>query len=534
MPPPPVADQATALPANASGVWFGIYPAVDFNAGLGSRVDGNTVRQVRWYFDSEFIALPKAGMALASLGHGVSALADLATWLSRPRPAGLESYPALVWVAAPHLIAQARIDPRAMRLLAPDGSWKVILAPQLPLNRSYFDGASAAWFAQRPLRVRGRVGANGVVVRTFWPKDFRLPLDARRMERAEPPVTPEAMRALVQAEPKGGAASPFSASLLWHRGTANYAVPAGRSVVALIVNGAQGDDDEAHGGHFALVTGRTAPDGSIADWLVNNFYSLDSESEKGIIAAPVPLDNYLADLNSGQGYYRPSAMLVAVLANDSAALLLQSALNRIYAQFYRHQIVYDHAAMNCAGISVDVLRALGLPVPVRGAAAPLRAALGLPWLMLKQRSVAKACTIYDYLTEDQTRLLPGAAFEEIGASLVRLACAPASAPTASLASLIAATVEGLFFLRFPQFPSGRPLGDAPVVTPFEYRARLPADPAAAQIIPLPPRPFPAELRDEDLLPAPSRRSERALTAWAAVSVVGLPWLMLRAWRARKT
>jgi hypothetical protein len=77
-------------------------------------------------------------------------------------------------------------------------------------------------------------------------------------------------------------------------------VPPGRAVLALVINGAQGDDDEAHAGHFALVTGRTREDGAIGDWLVNNFYALDSESEKGILAAPVPLDNYLADLNSGQ------------------------------------------------------------------------------------------------------------------------------------------------------------------------------------------------------------------------------------------
>ena len=84
-------------------------------------------------------------------------------------------------------------------------------------------------------------------------------------------------------------------------------------MLAFIVNGAQGDDDEAHAGHFAIVTGRIADDGAIGDWLVNNFYTLDAESEKGIIAAPVPLDNYLADLNSGQAYYRPSHLLVAVL-----------------------------------------------------------------------------------------------------------------------------------------------------------------------------------------------------------------------------
>ena len=57
-------------------------------------------------------------------------------------------------------------------------------------------------------------------------------------------------------------------------------------MLAFMVNGAQGDDDEAHAGHFALVTGRTQEDGAIGDWLVNNFYALDSESEKGILAAP--------------------------------------------------------------------------------------------------------------------------------------------------------------------------------------------------------------------------------------------------------
>jgi hypothetical protein len=92
-----------------------------------------------------------------------------------------------------------------------------------------------------------------------------------------------------------------------------------------MLNGAQGDDDEAHGGHFALMTGRVGAQGAIDDWLVNNFYTLDSESEKGIIAAVVPLDNYLGDLNSGQAWYRPSYMLVASLKDGRTAEHLQSA-----------------------------------------------------------------------------------------------------------------------------------------------------------------------------------------------------------------
>ncbi len=128
-------------------------------------------------------------------------------------------------------------------------------------------------------------------------------------------------------------------------------------------DGAQGDDDEAWGGHFALATGRLPADGRLSDLLVANFYSLDVESEKGILAAPVPLDNYLGDLNSGQAWYRPSYVMLAILREPRAIDLVQGALNRIYLQFWRRQINYRHSTMNCASISVDTLRALGWALP---------------------------------------------------------------------------------------------------------------------------------------------------------------------------
>ena len=87
--------------------------------------------------------------------------------------------------------------------------------------------------------------------------------------------------------------------------------------------------------------------GAINDWITNNFYTLDAESEKGIIAAMLPLDNYLADLNSGQAWYRPSYLIVAVLKRERVASQVQGALERTYNQFYRHQLLYDHATMNC-------------------------------------------------------------------------------------------------------------------------------------------------------------------------------------------
>jgi hypothetical protein len=70
-------------------------------------------------------------------------------------------------------------------------------------------------------------------------------------------------------------------------------------------------------------------------------------------------------------------MLVAVLCSDRAPALLQAGLNRVYNQFWRHQLVYQHASMNCASISVDVLRVLGWDIPVRGPTSRLVAA-GLP------------------------------------------------------------------------------------------------------------------------------------------------------------
>ncbi|MET0918548.1 MAG: hypothetical protein ABWY07_09040, partial [Burkholderiales bacterium] len=294
----------------------------------------------------------------------------------------------------------------------------------------------------------------------------------------------------------------------------------------------QGDDDEAHAGHFALVTGRTREDGAIGDWLVNNFYALDNESEKGILAAPVPLDNYLADLNSGQGWYRPSQLLVLVLADDRAAALVQGALNRVYNQFWRHQLAYRHATMNCTGISIDVLRSMGWDVPARGPASRIVAALGFPYFAAKERSVAKARIAFDYLNEDQTRLMPAPAFEECGAAALGLVISEAAAGARSgpLARMLTEDMEAIAFVRLPQFPSSRAFGDAPVVTPWEFQSRLPSDPRLKQIIPVPTRPFPEELRDPDLIEGKRPRSFYATAIWGIVLVTGIANIVLFLWK----
>ena len=161
----------------------------------------------------------------------------------------------------------------------------------------------------------------------------------------------------------GGAKSAYSNRLVWQRQPGAASQWQGKPVLAVMLNGAQGDDDEAYGGHFAIATGTMGPRGEFADWIVNNFYGLDAYGEKGILAAPVPMDNYLADLNSGQSYYRPSYMLVAVLNNARTATAYQGGVQRLYNQYYRHDIAYDGALNNCAGLSMDVFDALGWHIP---------------------------------------------------------------------------------------------------------------------------------------------------------------------------
>jgi hypothetical protein len=100
--------------------------------------------------------------------------------------------------------------------------------------------------------------------------------------------------------------------------------------------------------------------------------------------------------------------------------------------------------------------------------------------------------------------------------------------------MLAQDLESLLFLRVPQIPSSRAWGNYPIVTAWEYTARIPSDPDALQIIPVPPRPFPQRLRDPDLLPPVRRRGERALAVWAVLSVVGIPWLLCRWWRMKNS
>lgn len=501
-----------APPGYAPSDRIGPYPASDFLATTG---DVSSIAPApKVYFASEWIAVPRDGVPVSGFARGVSAGEDVRSWSATPASADVPgARPPLVWIAAPERVRGARLSPDAATVAIGGHVHPLALVPRLALNRSWFDASSAAFFASRTVALRGRWLGGSFEARTLWPEDFRLDEDAQHAPLPAGGDPALGLRALVRAD-DGGARAPFATRLLWER-TGAPRPWAGRSALVVMLNGAQGDDDEAWGGHFALGTGRIGPDGALGDILVDNFYSLDIVSEKGILAAPVPLDNYLADLNSGQAWYRPSAMLVAILAGDAAGALVQGALNRVYSQFWRHQLPYRHSVTNCTGISVDTLRALGWNVPANDASAAdvALAWLSVPWTLATERSVAQARVAFEYLMQDRTRLFPAVAFETVGGELLRLAAEGAGEGSSTIERLVARDVEALLFVHVPQLPSSRAMGSWPVVSTAEYHGKVPRDPRDRQIVPVPPRPFPAALRDTDLLPEPRPPSDLPLAAW---------------------
>ena len=509
---------------------YGLFPADDFRLATGECADCATIPQALWFFRHESIAVPRPGLPLAGFDPSLRTVDDLQRWNALTPPGTALDYPALVWVGAPQVIDSARLDPNGKQLHAAGATVEFSLAPRLASNRSWYNEESAAFLSRRELRLRGTMAADGTgfVARSIWPADFRLDPAAPLQPVA---ASPQALRDFVRSEPAGGAQSGFATRLIWQRDPAAAKQRAGRPLIGVMLNGAQGDDDEAHAGHFGLVTGRVGEQGQMHDWLVANYYTLDAESEKGIIAALLPIDSYLADLNSGQAWYRPSYMLVATLRDERTAAHLSSALARVFNQFYRHQFVYQHAAANCTGISVSTLRAIGWQVPVMGAISWLKAIVGLPAVALSSGSLSKGKAIFDYFSEDQTRLFPAQAFEQVGADLLQLVSGQSTRELTIYEALLKEDVEEILLLRIPQLPSSRVWGNYPVASVDEYRSRLPQDPAKQQIIPVGPRPFPPGLKDPAAPEMKPLRSDYAVAAYAA-GLLLLGGFALRAWWRR--
>jgi hypothetical protein len=452
-------------------------------------------RQALWYFENEVIAVPGDGMAVSAFTPGTHRRRDVAGWSMTPHAEKL-AYPSVTWIGAPSILEGAVMMPGARRVRTVAGSeLDIELVPKLATNLSYANGATAAYFAGREVRLRGQIGGTSekavFVTRTIWPGDFAF--DPVGLQ-SQPLQEPSDLTAFVRAT--GNEAGKIETRLLWERHPGQPRDWRRKPVLGFVLNGAQGDDDESLGGHFAIATGRIGERGEWSDWAVNNFYNLDSVSEKGIVAATLPMDNYLMDLNSGQQYYRPSWMLVAVLNNARTAAAFQGGVQRIMNQLYRHDFQYRHASANCAGISIDVFDSLGWKIPTRGPTAPLKSLAAYAYVAARDGSLRSGRNIYDYLNEEQIRLLPAVAFEAAGLDLLRIV-----GPTGRQGSLtgyerqLRSDVDAVFLVRIPQVPSSRATGSAPVFSFDEFRARVPANQADWKIVPVPARPFPAALRD---------------------------------------
>lgn len=503
--------------------WLGLYPTDRFRLATGHCKDCLASKQALWYFNDDMLAVARG--EAAGYAPRLRAQDDVKAWLAEGGGKPRDVPPPLLWIGSPH-VAEGRLLPDGHLLRAGVAApLPVALTPKLSTNRSYADASSLAFFADGEVKARGAMREDRFVIRTLWPKRYAMPAAAA----SQPLAAGETLESLVRAG-HGGARSAYATRTLWRRDGGTQALPlAGKPVLAFVLNGAQGDDDEAYGGHFAVATGRFGMAGEWDDWLVNNFYSLASVSEKGIIASMLPMDAYMGDLNSGQAWYRPSYLLVAVLKEQRAPALYQEAISRVFNHFYRQDFHYRHASANCAGISVATLRTLGWDIPRLGGESPLKAAVALPYMALKEASLASGQSAYDYLKTERTELLPFAAFNTIGEDLLgRLA---AGVGKVGLEAQLAADLEALLFVRMPQFPSSRAFGSDPVLSLREYQQRAPANRADWRIVPVAPRPFPASLQDAGAPKEPRPPSAMATWIWAGVAIAsaaaGLAGLVAR-------
>jgi len=452
--------------------FIGLLPTENFRLRKGkcASLDGEAN-----YFQNELIAVPKDGMEVSGFSRGVGRKTDVANWAatSRSKPLAL---PSLVWIGSPSILLDAYVMPGG-RFLTSDGSeLNVKLVPPLATNRSYFNRVTAEYFEGRRVRMRGTVetvdGRLLFVARTIWPTDFNFDIHSLTSEplRGWGELT-ELMRQPI------GQKTGVDSRVLWERHPCQKRDWQRKPVLAIVLNGAQGDNTKSLGGHIAVVTGRLGDKGDWSDWAVNNFYDLDSVSEKGIIPAIVPMDNYLMDLNSGQQYYRPSYMLVAVLGDQRTAVGFQGGVQRVFNQFYRHDFQYHHATANCAGISVDILDSLGWHIPQRGPSGTWKAIAAYAYVAMREGSLASGRKMFNYMNEEQTRLLPAVAFEAAALDLLRIVGSTV-APRRVLSGYenqLRNDVEAIFLVRIPQIPSGRAQGSAPAFSFDEFRSRVAED-----------------------------------------------------------
>lgn len=352
---------------------------------------------------------------------------------------------------------------------------------KIPTNLSYYNESSIKFFAKKEVIVKGDIKNDTIVASSIWPTEYSL----NNIKPVQPKVS---VKDLVQNEKLNS----FEPQLLWSRDNKNVKLQ-NKPVLGFILNGAQGDDDEAHGGHFAVATGNIDENGQFNNLLVNNFYGINSFSEKGIIASRVPLDLYQADLNHGQSWYRPSYMLFAVLKNEKLALAYQEQINKKFNDFYQHHFEYNHALANCSGINIETLRSLGWSIPKQGVESYIKGIGAIPYVSLTD-SFLSAKKGANYMMSEKTNLYPFVAFDAISQDLLDR-IAKGKNLDSPFEKELAENLEAIIYVKIPQFPSSRSFGSAPIYSFDEYMKRVPENKKDWKIVPVEPNPFPENLKD---------------------------------------
>lgn len=466
-PAPTAPTEFLKAPAAAEPRTLGLYSEDEFEITTGRCVGCNAPVEGRWYFLDEVIAVPKAGK------------------------------PALVWLGAHELVEGAVLSADGASVRLQDGTVMPFeLVPKIASNRSYYDQTSLAYFKDRTLRMRGefveRDGVKTFVARTIWPEDYRI--DASHLEEATA-VDAKGIDDMVGAD-KGGAQGPFQAKLLWERTVAwertrGPRLWEGKPVMGFMVNGAQGDDDEALAGHFSMFTGRYGAGGSMADWMFNNFYDMNTTSEKGIVASLVPMDKYMTDLNSGQSWYRPSAMIVMVMKDARLPNQVQEMFKQRYSDYYSQKVKYDHTHLNCTALISDPVRGEGWNFPENGKTPTLVAKMvaGLAGKFGGERAGKE---IFDALREEPTRSFPRAAFSTAAGDLMSLVgevgAEPIGRELTPFEKQMQEDLVAILWVRLPQLPSSRKFGRDAVGGVMDYIVRTKGK--VKETVPTQPRPFP--------------------------------------------
>ena len=137
--------------AVAAGNFAGPYPASDFVIGLGEQSAPSP--STAWYFADDYIATPRAGIAVTPFARATRASDDVAN------SAGAEAAgrPPMIWVGSPQILRDARMAADGASVRAGNRDYKLVPTPRLALNRSYFDASSARFLASRPLTLRGEL-----------------------------------------------------------------------------------------------------------------------------------------------------------------------------------------------------------------------------------------------------------------------------------------------------------------------------------------------------------------------------------------